>query len=140
MKKLIILLFISTIGYSQSEYSYYIAGSLSVTNNNTSFTKTSFPSLEFGLMYENISVGLVGGTNSLEGDGYWSELKTSVFIPIKKVNFYTLLGYGIFFDGGNFIEYGAGMCYFPKSKINGTLQLSNWAGTWYLTPGFVINL
>ena len=142
---LVILLTVTSLSYTQEEkkdidLSYYLSAGISMSNNTTStFSNTSFPSLEFGVMSENISFGLVGGLNSLNGGGSWSELKTAVYFPVKSVQGYALFGYGTFIEGfGTFIEYGGGFLYAPKT-FGGFIQVSNWAGTWYLTPGVIIN-
>lgn len=157
MKKILSLLFLlsSFLMVSQetkkdslsSKLNPYASIGLSISNTND-FTLGSYPSLEIGLMGKNISAGLIIGRGSLKGLGeknddianYFSELKTSVSIPIsKKVGAYGLLGLGTY---GNFkhafIEYGAGFSY-SFNKLSYFVQSSNWDGVWYVTPGITLN-
>jgi len=142
---LVILLMTTSLIYSQEvkkevDLTYYLSGGISMTNNSTStFSKTSFPSLEFGVMVENVTFGLVCGLNTLNGGGSWGEIKTSVYFPVKAVDGYFLFGYGTSLDGfGTFIEYGGGFVYTIK-KLGIGVQMSNWMNLWYLTPNATIN-
>lgn len=103
------------------------------------FNKASFPSLEFGIMGENVSAGLVFGYENLmvsSDTRAFYELKTSVSKSLGKTSIYGLFGVGAYGEKGfnNFIEYGAGFCYMPNS-FGYFVQYSNWARTNYVSVG-----
>lgn len=151
MKKVLLALtlLVSLTTFSQEENSkpsYYLAAGLSVTNSED-FSSSSYFSVEGGVMYDNVSFGAVVGRNNLSGlfedislNNYWGELKTAVSHPLGFVNIYGVLGVGAYFENGNmFIEYGAGLS--KEFKTFGVfLQISNWDGVDYITPGISINL
>ncbi|MES2691693.1 MAG: hypothetical protein V4658_14905 [Bacteroidota bacterium] len=120
----------------------YVAAGLSVSNTyDTTFSYSSYPSVEVGLVKNNFSMGLVLGRSNLsnfENDGisnYWYELKTALYQPVGDFNAYGLLGLGNYMSTRRiFIEYGAGFSYSFKA-IDVFGQASNWDGTWYVTPG-----
>lgn len=103
------------------------------------FNKASYPSMEFGLMGENLSVGAVFGCENFfvnsNSRGFY-ELKTSLSTPIGKFGIYGLLGVGAYFEKefSTFIEYGAGFSYMPN-KVGCFVQYSNWASTNYISTG-----
>lgn len=154
MKNLILTLalFVATFATAQesccakkteSGVDWYVSAGLSMSNNgDTTFSYTSYPSVEFGFMKNNFSLGLVAGrgnfvrTNGVDYfSNYWSELKGAVYIPIEKINLYGLLGVGSYFERkGMFVEYGAGFSY-SFNKFGVFAQASNWDGYWYVTPG-----
>ena len=148
MKNLILVFF---VGFSmtllgQNKISYYTSAGLSISNSyDTTFSYSSYPSIEFGGMYENLGVGLVLGRANLSGfnsdrlENYWYEIKASVSKSIGIVGAYALFGVGNYISTKRvFIEYGAGISYVPK-KFGGFIQASNWDGYWYVTPGLVYN-
>ncbi len=146
---LVLALLVSAATFSQEEKlqpSYYLAAGLSVTNSGD-FSNSSYFSVEGGVMYDNISFGAVVGRNNLSGlfedislDNYWGEIKTAVSHPLGFVSIYGVLGAGAYFENGNmFIEYGAGLS--KEFKNFGVfLQVSNWDGVDYITPGVSIEL
>jgi len=162
MRKTILLLLVmlmSTVAFSQTEvettevettktslWNPYIAVGLSVTDSND-FDATSYVSAEFGTTMDNFAVGVVFGRNNLVNlgedenlDGYWTELKVAASTPLGFVDGYALVGVGTYFDvGGTFLEYGAGI---SKSlgAVDVFLQVSNWDGTTYVTPGISVSL
>lgn len=153
MKKLIIafaMLFATSVVFAQEEESsvdFYVAAGLSMTNNND-FAVSSYPSVEFGMMKDNMSLALVGGRGNLDGLGsssdginnYWYELKTAASFPLGSLDGYGLLGIGNYIDTKNmFIEYGVGAAYMPN-KFGIYAQTSNWDGIWYVTTGVMYNL
>lgn len=119
---------------------YYVATGISMANNpNGDFLGTSFPSAEFGIMCHNLSLGLVGGTNNLSDSGTWFELKSAVFFPLGHVDGYGLVGLGTYSGSpSTFIEYGVGISC-SKNVFGTFLQVSNWDGIWYVTPGVSVN-
>ena len=112
--------------------------------NIDNFNKASFPSVEVGVMGNNISLGVVFGAENLfvssTTRGFY-ELKTAISKPIGKCNGYVLFGAGAFIEKGfnNFIEYGGGFSYVPK-RVGYYIQYSNWARTNYVTGGLIIIL
>jgi len=124
----------------------YVSYGLSVTNSQD-FKSSSYTSLEGGVMYENLSFGLMIGRGSLAGLGskqdritdYFYELKTSASFPLGMLSGSILLGYGGYIDTKHmFIEYGVGLSYTPN-KIGYGLSLSNWDGINYITPFICYN-
>ena len=80
---------------------YYASASLSMSNTgNSTFSRTSYPSLEFGGMYEALGVGLVVGRSNLYGfkheniQNYWYEVKTSFNQSLGHLNVYGIFGVG----------------------------------------------
>lgn len=120
----------------------YVSAGLSISNSyDTTFSYSSYPSVEVGLMKNNFSFGLVLGRANLSGfdadaaSNYWYEGKAAVYVPIGKFNGYALLGIGNYFSTKRvFVEYGAGFSY-SFNKFGVFAQASNWDGYWYVTPG-----
>lgn len=120
----------------------YVATGLSMSNTgDTTFTYSSYPSIELGIMKDNFCLGLVVGRWNLEGfdndvtENYWYELKTAVSFPLGNYSGYGLLGVGNYMSTERiFIEYGLGFSR-TFNKIGVFSQVSNWDGYWYLTPG-----
>lgn len=108
-----------------------------------SFNKASYPSVEIGIMGDNVSLGAVFGYENLwvssSTRGFY-ELKTSIAKPIGKCSAYALFGVGAFFEKGfnNFLEYGAGFSYMPN-KCGYFVQYSNWARTNYVSTGITFS-
>lgn len=152
MKKLLLVLAVlmSTVVFSQEEVKEskitpYIAAGLSMTNS-TDFTATSYPSMELGFMRDNVSVAGVFGRNNLAEakpehiDNYWCEAKVAVSTDFGYVSGYGVLGVGTYIgtNGSLFIEYGVGIA--KEFGSFGTfIQVSNWDGITYLTPGFSVS-
>jgi hypothetical protein len=107
--------------------------------NVDNFNKASFPSIEGGVMGENVSLGAVFGYENFfaaSSTRKFYELKTAVFKSIGKSSVYGLLGAGAYFENAfnPFIEYGAGFSYMPN-KLGYFVQYSNWARTNYVSVG-----
>jgi hypothetical protein len=103
------------------------------------FNKASFPSIEAGVMGENISLGAVFGYENffaVSSSRKFYELKTSVFKSLGKCGIYGLFGAGAYFENAfnPFIEYGAGFSYMPD-KLGYFVQYSNWSRTNYVSVG-----
>lgn len=120
---------------------YYISAGISLTNSNN-FQDSSYPSVEVGIMQENIAVGVVVGRDNLENIGrnvsfnnYWYEGKLNIYQNLGVVDGYVLAGVGNYIGTSIiFIEYGVGV----SKEINGLgyyLQISNWDSTNYFTGG-----
>ena len=159
MKNLLLILFValSVTLFSQeksccakkeepSKYSYYMSAGLSMSNTlDNTFSFSSYPSIEVGGMYENISLGLVLGRGNLSGfkndiiRNYWYEVKTSVSKQIGVTMVYGVFGVGNYIDTKRvFIEYGAGASYIAGS-FGYFVQATNWDNAWYVTPGITYN-
>jgi hypothetical protein len=107
--------------------------------NTDNFSKSSFPSLEVGIMWKNLCVGAVfGGENFFVNSSsrIFYELKTALSLPIGDFSAYGLAGVGAYFekDFNAFIEYGAGFSYMPN-KVGCFVQYSNWARGNYVSTG-----
>lgn len=154
MKKVILLfaLLVSTLSFSQeaivdTNFTPYIGMGVSITNTDQ-FTQDSYISAEVGVMYENVSLAGVFGRNNLDGfhsstdsiSDYWYEGKVAVSTSLGYVDGYVLGGVGAYIDGGDvFVEYGAGISREYDFCIV-FLQVSNWDGTNYITPGVAFPL
>lgn len=157
MKKIIMALAIcltANIALSQTDSTKtkttaYMSLNMSISHTDPNdaaidnFSKSSYPSVEVGLMRKNISLGVILGTEncftSSATRGFY-ELKTAVYYPIGACSGYLLFGVGAYteqrFD--NFIEYGVGFMYMPK-KFGYNVQYSNWARTNYVSVGLCYN-
>ncbi len=132
----------TTTEEKKSEVGFYLSAGLSMSNTyDTTFAFSSYPSIEFGLMKNNWSLGLCGGRGSLSGfdnddiSNYWWEVKTALSFPIGNFSGYGLLGIGNYMSTSRvFVEYGAGFSY-SWNKFGVFSQVSNWDNTWYVTPG-----
>jgi hypothetical protein len=147
MKKLVVLFMalISFSAMSQSDSTKkcsvtpYVSLGISIGNN------TSYPSIELGVCYKNLTLGVTGGTNSFsKGDLYpWFELKTTASKQFGGVNVFGILGTGFTISSFDrkpktLIEYGAGFSY-SVNKFTYSVQGSNFYGTWYLSPAITYN-
>lgn len=96
-------------------------GNFDETNPGTdNFSKASYPSIEGGIMGNNVSLGVVLGCENFfvtPNSRLFYELKTSISVPIGKFSGYALFGTGAYFEKkfNNFIEYGFGFSYMPKN-------------------------
>ena len=151
MKNLLLaltLLFTITT-FSQEESSkpsYYLAAGLSMTNSDD-FSDASYFSVEAGVMIDNVAFGAVFGRNNLTNtfnndsfNNYWYEGKIAVYRSLGLVDGYGVLGIGSYIGNGNlFLEYGLGI---SKEFENFGLfiQVSNWDGVNYITPGISVSL
>lgn len=125
---------------------FYVATGLSVPNTGD-FLNDAYASVEFGATIENFSVGAVFGRNNLKDvaqdeslDDYWYELKLAASVPFGYVDAYGLVGVGSYIEnGGVFLEYGVGLSK-EVGPCNVFVQVSNWDGKTYVTPGVSISL
>jgi hypothetical protein len=154
MKKnlFIILMLISIKSFAQTEPTQkkaldcYLSGSLSVSTG-TNFRQNSYPSVEMGVYVKNLAFAfntgrLNFGKSPYKGEklkNYYYELKTTASFPLGEIKGYVIAGWGQYYNSNhNFIEYGGGIIYSIK-KIDLIIQVSNWDGTVYLSPGVVYN-
>jgi hypothetical protein len=143
---LFIFIGISVLSNAQDSTSnkplFYISGGLSISNSyDTTFSYSSYPSMEIGFMKNNCSFGLAFGRSNLSGfntdylSNYWYEPKATFYFPLGKMNGFGLLGLGNYLNTKRvFVEYGIG-CSYSIKKWSVFGQVSNWDGTWYVTPG-----
>ena len=124
----------------------YVSAGVSIGNvnqsnsNSDNFSKSSYPSLEVGIMGKNLSLGaIIGAENFLVTSTTrpFYELKTSISKSFGKISPYALFGAGAYFENSfnPFIEYGAGFSFMPN-KLGYFVQYSNWANTNYVSVGF----
>lgn len=147
MKKLVVLLMcmwaVSTFAQDSTKcnVSKYVSYGLSLSNNSD-FKSGTFTSLEFGLMSNDITMGLAIGRGNLVGifdkndniRNYYYELKLSPYFPIGKLYGNVIMGVGGYMDTKhNFIEYGFGLSY-THNKMGYGVCYSNWDGFDYITP------
>ena len=145
---LVILLTNITLSQDTTKYNLtpYIGGGLSMTNG-INFSSNSYPSIEAGFMFENISIAGVFGRNNLTKtttenlDNYWIEAKIAYSLPLGFIDGYGILGVGTYFgtSGSLFIEYGFGVCKSFTNNLGGFIQVSNWDGIMYITPGLSLS-
>lgn len=108
------------------------------------FSKASYPSVELGVMGDNVSLGAIFGFENVfvsSSTRPFYELKTSLSQPIGKASVYALFGVGAYVEKGfnNFLEYGAGFSYMPD-RVGYFVQYSKWARTDYVSIGLTFGL
>jgi len=145
----ITLIYLTTICYSQSDskrLNTYTSIGVSLTNSDD-FKSTTYPSVEFGVTHENLSLGLIIGRGSFSGLGgsydniqnYYYETKATASYPIQRLNLNLVLGYGGYINKSHmFIEYGVGFS-LSQGKMNYGLTYSNWDAVNYITPCITFN-
>ena len=145
---------LTTVAFGQDSTSVggitpYVAGGLSLTNSND-FKVSSYPSIEVGVMFDNITVAGVCGRNNLAAtpvghevlvENFWVEAKVAYSFPLGYVDGYGVFGVGTYLksDGSLFIEYGVGITKSFTDHLGCFIQVSNWGGITYLTPGFSVS-
>lgn len=151
MKKSILLVLFAmftTFAFSQvttndTNVSYYVATGLSFTNSSD-FNNSSYFSVEGGVNVDNVAFGVVLGRNNLNGalspgdsfNNYWYEGKVAVYQQVGSVDAYGLLGVGSYVQNGDiFLEYGLGISRELNDNVGVFIQVSNWDGVTYTTPG-----
>ena len=91
--------------------------------------------------YDNNGIPTVGGvggaTNALGESLPGTSQVFGGFTPENATN-KTRNSIGAYFDGGMFIEYGFGVSKDFNNNLGGFIQVSNWDGINYITPGFYI--
>jgi hypothetical protein len=136
----------------KTQFSPYVSFGVSMTNTKkdgvvTPFKTSSYASIEGGVCYGNLGLGLVLGRSYLNGafktdddiSNYFAEVKSTVTQPIGNVNVTGLFGYGNYLNTKRyFIEYGIGMSY-SINKFAYGMTYSNWDGTNYVTPNITYN-
>lgn len=154
MKKIITLVslvYLVTISLAQSDSvksktSVYTSVGLSVSTGNN-FLTSSYPSIEGGIMRDNLCLGIVLGRGNFLGMGksdenisnYFYEGKTTACFPIGSLSGSIIFGYGGYFKTQHmFIEYGGGVSY-SCGKLSYGVACTNWDGITYVTPNITIN-
>ena len=130
---------------SKTKITGYTCIGLSVTNSDD-FQSSSYPSIEGGIVYKDLSIGLVCGRGNLLGMGnsndalgnYYYEVKTSAYCPIGILTGNILFGWGKYFTNHSFIEFGCGIS-FSKGKICYGINYSNWDNINYITPNITFS-
>jgi len=162
MKKLLLgfLLLFTTLIFSQEKdidstnvkWSKYIALGLSVSNGNDygdntnkyTFHESTYPSVEFGFIRENLSLSGVIGRKNFKSLGnhvdgiknYYWEVKVTPTFPLGVVTANVIFGVGTYLNnqvGNGFIEYGSGITY-TVGKFTYGVSYTNWDGLDYITP------
>lgn len=128
----------------------YVTASYSFTNSVDEMVKeTSFFAVEYGMTKENLGLfGSVGRGNTLgtfakddQLDNYWVELGASYTQKIGVVDVYGMLGVGSYLkSNGIFVEYGMGMSHAVSDKIALGGKVTNWDGTWFVSPTITLSL
>ncbi len=129
----------------EEPFTVYASGGISISNGN-SFMDNTFPSLEVGIIQNNTTFGINVGRSNLNFSGsdynsnYYIELKNSVSTNIGAFQGYTILGLGTYFNTSRiFIEYRLGLGYPINDRCSFTTGVSNWDGTYSLSPGLTYN-
>lgn len=137
------ILCIAALCASTSVFSQlYVSAGLS-TAVGEGYAASTYPSIEVGKSWDNLSAGLcVGSSNLLFDDGYWWETKGAVSVPLGSASGYFLAGGGSFFDSSHvLIEYGCGVTKkFGDGPASWFLQATSWDGTPYVGIGTTITL
>lgn len=120
--------------------SFYSGIGISLGNETTTFKESAYLSIENGIMIHDFYGGIVLGNGDLrfQSPNYFYEGKVGYSFPIGILNGNTFFGYGRYFGGAGFIEYGAGVSYTCK-KVSFGASYSNWAGNDYITPSITFN-
>jgi len=149
---------IDSVEVSKVKWSKYVAIGLSISNGNAyddnsnvyTFRESAYPSIEFGVTRENISLSGVIGRGNLKdlgtkndgiGNYYW-EAKITPTFPLGVVSASIIFGAGTYLNnniGNGFIEYGSGISY-TKGKITYGVCYTNWDGIDYITPNISYSL
>lgn len=104
-----------TTTVSKPKYVPYVSVGLSISNGNSyetnegteaPFNETAYPSLEFGVTRDNLSVGLAVGRGTLRGLGasddnirnYYGELRVIPSFKLGVVSANLIFGVGTYFD------------------------------------------
>jgi hypothetical protein len=120
----------------------YVSGSISVSPGSLSFKERSYPSIETGICYKNLTTGVVIGRSSLDKmdfkNMFW-EWKVSPSIDMGAVSGYLVLGYGGYMDVNKyFLEYGTGV-YCLVKNVSYFVQITNWDEINYFSAGLTYN-
>lgn len=154
MKKIITIILIcfisiNIIGQSDStkfKASIYTSVGLSVSTGNV-FLTSSYPSIEGGIMRDNLCLGVVLGRGNFLGMGrsddniqnYYYEGKVTACFPLGVLTGSVIFGYGGYFKSQHMlIEYGGGVSY-TVGKLSYGVLCSNWDGVVYMTPNITFN-
>lgn len=127
-----------------NKWGKYISLDVSISNGDT-ISLATYPSIEFGLSKENISLGLALGRNNFRfsdrdeiGRYYW-EVKATASEQFGGVKGFILFGLGNYFTTGHvFIEYGSGILKSIKNT-DFFIQVSNFDGVDYISLGVTFN-
>ena len=150
MKKVTFLLLalvsLSAFAQTKSATTKYLAVGYSIGNrvDGKHFDEISYPSLEFGVTRNNLSLGLSVGRGQTCGiaqtgdklSQYFYEGRVTQAFPFtKEVSGNVILGVGSYFitDNAVFVEYGFGLTK-TCGKITYGLSYTNWDKVGYLTP------
>lgn len=134
----------------------YISIGMSISSGNTydtnenkySFSESCYPSIEGGITYSNVSLGIVLGRGNFKGLGssqdviqnYYYEFKVSPSFPLGILDANIIFGVGSYINASNamFIEYGSGISY-TKNNFTYGVNYTNWDGVDYITPCLTYN-
>lgn len=158
MKKLfyvLIALIVLTVNVqaqeTKKEKTNYVSASLSLANaDGQNFSQSTYASVEYGIVRNNVMYGLAVGRGQLNGDlisntsgenfrNYFWQIRVQPTFNLGSVTGSVILGAGSYFatsDAG-FIEYGLGV---SKSygDLSYGLSYSNWNGVNYVTPSITL--
>lgn len=154
MKKIFtfaLIYFISISVFAQSDSTKskitgYSSVGLSLSTGDD-FLTTSYPSIENGIVRDNLGLGVVLGRGNFAGmfkhgdniTNYYYEGKATAYIPLGVLSGSVIFGFGGYFKTQHmFIEYGAGISY-TKCKISYGVLCSNFDNIVYITPNITLN-
>lgn len=121
--------------------------SVGVSTSKGDFTTNSYPSVEIGYTYKNISYSAMIGRGDFNGmfknsdnlNNYWFEFKFSPCYSVGPLNGFLIAGGGAYFNSDYyFAELGVGLSYTHKRFTYGT-SFSNWDTKNYITPFVSVN-
>lgn len=117
----------------------YVSGGMSISKGND-FALNSYPSLEVGACYNNMSLGYVIGTPNFKTNTTFHEIKYSVSKSFEGFNLYALSAVGIYARTPNlFLEYGGGANLPLSNRVSIFVQCTNFDSIVYVSEGFTIN-
>ena len=116
------------------------------TSTGNNFNAASYAGVEVGVGFKNVQFGISSGRGNLDKtigaenvSNYWYEAKTYATFPLGNVKGFVVAGWGQYYNSThNFIEYGGGIVYSIKN-VDLMLQVSNWDGVVYVSPGIAYN-
>jgi hypothetical protein len=135
MKKLLLIMgLITTISYSQiiSKFKPYVSLGVAISSD-PDYVNGSSPSIEVGVIKENVSFGLCIGRNTFDYKG--DDKLSNYCYEVKGIlNGSVILGAGQYFkSSGTFIEYGFGLSYDIKNISYG-IAYSNFDRVDFISP------
>ena len=141
MRKILLSISVLLLAATTDAQTYVSAGL--ATSVGESYSSSTYPSVEVGRSWDNLSFGVCLGAADLNfEDSYWWETKGAASFPMGSASGYFLAGGGSYFGTSHvLIEYGFGVTRkFGDGPAAWYLQATSWDGTPYVGIGTTITL